>query len=122
MSTHTFGSPRAVATIDRIREFVATNEMATAPQITQLIGVSQSQINAYLRHMEGAGIIRCAVLAQWQHGGGSSPAVWVIQHEPVRSGEHRIVTVAAARDAGMWRDSLVAALFGEPPKLQGQTA
>lgn len=121
MSTkNTFASKRAQQTLDAIRAVMKTGDIFATADIGETVGRGRSAIGPYLRYMAARGEIHCvpgggsALL--WKKGPAALTGAGQLDYDEVEETVDPAPLkrkVTPAQQIGMFRDSLVAALFGD---------
>jgi len=94
--------------LDQLLALLAERRM-TGPDIAEALGVSRPTAHEYLRRLQAAGEVRPT-----QERDRRGRQLWMVTSEQEFASPAKIVP---ARQVGMWRDALVAALFGPPTPL-----
>jgi hypothetical protein len=91
------------ARLERLLELLAVQRMS-GPDIAEALGISRPTASEYLRRLEATGDARRTLERD-----NCGRELWMIGSGEEFASPARIVP---ARQVGMWRDALVAALFG----------
>jgi hypothetical protein len=117
---NTFASKRAQHALDAIRAVIKSGDAFATAEIGNAIGRGRSAIGPYLRYMAERGEIHCLPASGnallWKKGPAPLCAAGELDYDEVEETVDPAPLkrkVEAARQIGMWRDSLVAALFGD---------
>ncbi len=92
----------------QLLELLAERRM-TGPDLAEALGVSRPTAHEYLRRLEATGEARRS-----KERDACGRELWMLGRENEFESP---ATIVPARQIGMWRDALVAALFGPPGAL-----
>lgn len=109
-----FTSRTALAQIDKLLTYLDDEGGAGPGTLSLLMGISEKSVQHYLRHLRSDGLVRKLPEQEFWMAGPDPD--W----QPVLPAEEQRIFVACEQTGQVWREPLVAALFG--PAANSATA